>query len=79
MLKILPTKTVKGICDTFTADLEAIQQDNVVAAEKLQKQIDEKQVKHNTATAEIAEAKTAISNIRALFGKTNTITEGEDK
>jgi hypothetical protein len=73
MIKALrKTKTVGGVCDAFTKDLEDIRESQEGEANRLAEEIRVKQEQHEKATGEIEAAGNAIANIRSLFGGNTT-------
>ena len=71
------TKTVSGVCDAFTRDLEEIREAQQVEQTKLANQITDLNSKHETATKEVVEATNAIANIRNMFSGNTTKTKEE--
>jgi hypothetical protein len=71
------TKTVSGVCDAFTQDLEEIRELQQAEQTKLATQIANLNTKHETATKEVVEATNAIANIRNMFRGNTTQTQEE--
>lgn len=61
------TKSVQGICDKFTSELEAVQAEQEKQEAKLKKEIEKANEKLTKAQQESKAAANAISRIRKLF------------
>lgn len=64
----LRKRSVKTICERFTAELQSVVEAETVKSNKFTEQAAEAAAKANAAKAEAESAERAVTRIRSLFG-----------